>query len=40
MQIAGFLAGVARRIASDQLAGTGDTFLFGALRAYLGDWSS
>ena len=37
VQIADFLAGVARRITSDQLAPGGDPFLIRALRPYIGE---
>ncbi|WP_346075219.1 MULTISPECIES: DUF3800 domain-containing protein [Actinomycetes] len=37
VQIADFLAGVARRITSDQLAQGGDPFLISALRPYIGE---
>ncbi|MFJ7147355.1 hypothetical protein ACIQVT_04010 [Streptomyces sp. NPDC100445] len=37
VQIADFLAGIARRIASDELAGRGDPDLTGALRPYVGE---
>ncbi|MFR9787307.1 hypothetical protein ACL07V_01305 [Streptomyces sp. MB22_4] len=39
VQIADFLAGIARKIASDQLAGSGDPFLAARLRPYVGGWT-
>ncbi|MFH8336718.1 DUF3800 domain-containing protein [Streptomyces sp. AM6-12] len=39
VQIADFLAGVARSIAADRLAGGGDPSLIAALRPYTGDWA-
>lgn len=39
VQIADFLAGIARKIASDQLAGSGDPFLAARLAPYVGGWA-